>query len=389
MTEPTIYLDHHATTPLDPRVFEAMRPWFLDHFANAGSLHAAGRLAAEAVAAARHTIATALGCADDEIIFTSGATESCNLAIKGVAQRLERRGRHLVSVATEHPAVLDSLAALEGSGWDVTILPVDPHGFFDLHRLAEAIRSETVLVSVMLANNEVGTIAPLTEISAICRSRGVWLHSDATQAVGKRPVDVDALGVDLLSFSAHKLYGPKGIGALYLRRRGRPVRLRSQIDGGGQEAGLRSGTLAVPLIVGFAEAVRIAVREWNANDSRIESLRNRLWQRLTETIPEVTLNGPPLDDPDRRLVGNLNVAIAGIDAGGLLAQIEPLAASTGSACSSTDPSPSPVLLALGHDEDRVRGSVRFGIGRFNTADEIDRAAALLAAGVERFRSLRT
>ncbi len=387
MTPAAIYLDYHATTPLDPGVFEAMRPWWQHQFGNAGSLHRVGYQTARAVEFAAESLAGNLGCTPDELVFTSGATESCNLAIKGLAERMGRRRKHLVSVTTEHPAVLDPLERLTRQGFEVTLLAVDREGQLDLDALADALRPETLLVSVMLANNEVGTIAPLPEIAAICHAHGCWLHSDATQAVGKLPVNVDELGVDLLSFSAQKLCGPQGIGALFGRQRERRVRLAAQIDGGGQQRGLRSGTLPVALIVGLAAAVRIAIEAQPEEQLRVGGLRDALWKQLAESLPGIELNGPPLEDRQRRLANNLNIAIPGVDAGSVLAQTERLAASTGSACSSTDPSPSHVLLALGHDVDRVRGSLRFGLGRFTQEEELAAATALVTQAVGHLRQM--
>jgi cysteine desulfurase len=391
---PPIYLDNHATTRVDPRVVEAMLPYFTEQYANAGSVHEPGREARDAVEAAQAQIAASVGAAPEEIIFTSGATESNNLAIRGVAEHKRRRGDHLVSVRTEHKAVLDPLARLGRRGFDVTLLDVEQHGspraaWLDPQRGADALRDDTALVSVMLANNEIGVIQPLAEIAAICRERGVPLHCDATQAVGKIPVDVCELGVDLMSFTAHKLYGPKGVGALYVRRRRPGVRLDPQITGGGQQGGLRSGTLNVPGIVGFARAVELAVAELPAEMPRLVTLRNSLWEQLAARLPNIALCGPALDasNPPLRLPGNLNVAFPGVDGEALLMNMPRIAVSSGATCSSTDPAPSHVLLALGMSEDAARSTLRFGLGRFNTADDVAVAVEDVAAAVKKLRAL--
>ncbi len=388
-----VYMDNHATTRVDPRVLEAMLPYFGEKFGNAGSTsHSFGWEAKEAVDRSRETIAAAIGAEPREIVFTSGATESNNLAIRGVAEHPRRRGDHFVSVATEHKAVLDPLARLARQGCQVTLLPVEPAaspraGLISVDQVAAALRDDTALVSVMLANNEIGAIHPIAEIAEVCRRRGVPLHCDATQAVGKIVVDVEQLGVDLMSFSAHKLYGPKGIGALYIRRRPRGVRLEPLIDGGGQEHGLRSGTLNVPGIVGFAKAIEIATAEMPAEAVLLAALRSRLYTGLVERLDDVSLNGPALDLPDLRLPGNLNLSFAYVDGEALLLNMRDLAVSSGSACTSANPEPSHVLRALGLDDDLVRASLRFGLGRFNTADEVDFAIATVADTVIRLREL--
>lgn len=388
-----VYMDHHATTPVDRRVWEAMLPYFSEKFGNAGSVsHAFGWEAREAVDAARESIAAAIGAQPREIIFTSGATESDNLALRGVAERRRRRGQHFVSVATEHKAVLDPLDKLSRRGFEVTLLPVaaagEPNaGLIEAEQVSAAIRDDTLLVSVMLANNEIGAIQPLAEIGAICRRRGVPLHCDATQAVGKMPVDVDQLNVDLMSFSAHKLYGPKGIGALYVRRRSPAVRLQSQIDGGGQEHHLRSGTLNVPGIVGFARAVEICLAEMSAERQRLTELRERLYGRLVERLAGVTLNGPTLERPEWRLPGNLNLSFAYVDGEALMMSMRDVAVSSGSACTSAEPEPSHVLRALGLSDDLTRASLRFGLGRANTPQEVDFAVEAVVEAVSRLRKL--
>ena len=393
MFETPVYLDNQATTRVDPRVVDAMLPFFTEVYGNAGSAtHAFGWAAKKHVDQSREQIAAAIGCRPKELVFTNGATESNNLALRGVAEKYAGKGRHLVSVTTEHRSVLDPLEKLADRGFEVTLLPVvaepdDQAGLLAAEQVAEAIRDDTILVSVMLANNEIGAIQPLAAIGQVCRERGVLLHCDATQAVGKLPVDVDRLGVDLMSFSAHKIYGPKGIGALYVRRRGRRVRLASQIDGGGQEFGLRSGTLNVPGIVGFARALELCLDEMPEEALRVSALRDRLFQGLLATLPEVELNGPALDPPQHRLPGNLNVRFDRVDGQTLLATTTDLALSSGSACSSAESGPSHVLRALGLSEEAARSSVRFGIGRFNTEEEIDFAVDVIAEAVKRLRSL--
>lgn len=393
-----IYLDNHATTRVDPRVVAAMLPLFDENYGNAGSTsHAFGWRAKDAVDAARESVAAAIGAAAREIVFTSGATESNNLAIHGAAQRVRRRGNHLISVTTEHKAVLDPLAKLGRRGFEVTLLPVVPDGapnagWLDPQQVADAIRPDTLLVSVMLANNEIGIVQSVSDIGRICRERGVLLHCDATQGVGKIPVDVGTLQVDLLSFSGHKLYGPKGIGALYVRRSAPPVRLESQLDGGGQEGGLRSGTLNVPGIVGLAAALELCRAEMSTESARLSELRGRLYAGLVNELPDVVVNGPALDLPgpcssELRLPGNLNCHFPRVDGEALMMSMRRIAVSSGSACTSTNPEPSHVLRALGMSDDRTRASLRFGIGRFNTAAEIDAAVGEVADAVRRLRAL--
>ena len=389
-----IYLDHHATTPVDPRVLDAMLPWFCHKFGNPGSVnHALGWEAGQAVEQARQTVAAALGATDREIVFTSGATESNNLALRGVCERAEHGPRrHIVSFKTEHKAVLDPLARLARRGFEVTLLDVLPAsspqaGLVDVQPLIDALRPDTLLVSLMLANNEIGVIQPLAEVGAICRQRGILLHCDATQAVGKLPVDVEQLQVDLLSLSAHKLYGPKGVGALYVRRRGPRVTLAPQIDGGGQEGGRRSGTLNTPGIVGLATALQIANDERDQEQARLVQLRTRLWEQLSQ-LPGLHLNGPALDQPELRLASNLNVSFEGVDGEALMMGITQVAVSSGSACTTANPEPSHVLRALGLPDALVRASLRFGLGRWNTAEEIDVAAAHITEVVQRLRALR-
>ncbi|MCR4414515.1 MAG: cysteine desulfurase [Thermoguttaceae bacterium] len=388
-----IYMDNHATTRVDPRVVEAMLPFFTEEYGNPASVtHCLGWVAKEAVETSRAVIASAIGARANEIVFTSGATESNNLAIRGVALRMAGRGKHLISVATEHPSVLDPLARLARQGYQVTILPVIPSpspqaGCIQPEQVANALRDDTILVSVMLANNEIGAIHPLEEIGGICRQRGVLLHTDATQALGKIPVDVDRLGVDLMSLSAHKIHGPKGIGALFVRRRVPRIRLEPLIDGGGHEEGLRSGTLNVPGIVGFAKAVELCLACLSEEPRRLRRLRDRLYEGLTASVPDVWLNGPSLGVPHWRLPGNLNLSFGNLDGQTLLMHLKEVALSSGSACTSAHPGASHVLKALGLDDDRIRGSLRFGLGRFNTVEEVDFVIARLTETASRLRSL--
>jgi cysteine desulfurase len=381
-----IYLDHHATTPVDPRVLAAMLPYFREDFGNASSAtHVFGWRAEAAVEAAREVLAAAIGAADPrEIIFTSGTTESDNLALKGVARAGRRRRDQLVTTRIEHPAVLDSCRALERDGFDVNFLPVDAQGLVDPADVAAAIGERTALVSVMAANSEIGVLEPLAEIGRICRERGVLFHSDAAQAVGKIPLDVDALGLDLLSFCAHKLYGPKGVGALYIRSRRPRTRLTPLLDGGGHERGLRSGTLPVALAVGFAKAVELCLADLESEAARLGELRQRLWGRLAAELDDVSLNG----HPQLRLPGNLNVSFGGVEADQLLVGLKDVALSTGSACSSASAEPSHVLTALGLPPARIREAVRFGLGRSNTREEIDWLAGEIVAQVQQLRAAR-
>jgi len=390
---PPIYLDNHATTRVDPRVVAAMLPYFDELYGNAGSTtHTFGHAARDALQPARQSIAAWIGAQPNELIFTSGATESNNLAIFGAARHRRRRGQHLVSVTTEHKAVLDPLAALARQGYEVTLLPVEQSGspragWLDPQRVLEALRDETCLVSVMLANNEIGTINDIAGIAAICQQRGVPLHCDATQAVGKLPVDVAALGIDLLSFTAHKIYGPKGVGAIYVsRRRGSP-RLDPLIYGGGQEQGWRSGTYNVPGIVGFAKALELCLEELPSESVRLRKLRDRLFAGLLLRLPKTQLNGPILTEAGWRLPGNLNVTFGGVSGESLILEMRDLAVSSGSACTSANPEPSHVLRALGMDEDSVRAAIRFGLGRFNTEAEIEFAIESVAEAVGRLSQL--
>ena len=382
---PPIYLDNQSTTRLDPRVLEAMLPYFTEHFGNPHSTsHVYGRIAAEAIERARGEVAALISADPREIVFTSGATEANNLAVKGAARFARAHPRdvktrdHIVTLPTEHKCVLESCAQLEREGFAVTYLPVEPNGLVALDKLAAALTERTLLVSVMAAHNEIGVIQPLAEIGALCRARGVLFHSDAAQAAGKIPLDVEAMHIDLLSISGHKVYGPKGVGALYVRRRPR-VRLLPLIDGGGQERGLRSGTLPTPLCVGLGHAAMIAASEMTGEAARLRGLRDRLYQGLARRVPELSLNG----DPERRLAGNLNLTFPGIEAPALIEACPTIAISTGSACTSATVEPSYVLRALGLPDTLANSAIRIGLGRFNTAAEVDFAVDALAAGAAR------
>jgi cysteine desulfurase len=392
-----VYMDNHATTRVDPRVVAAMLPYFDENYGNAHSVHAAGHAARDAVESARESIAAAINADAKEIIFTSGATESNNLAIRGVAERDRRRGNHIISVTTEHKAVLDPLARLARRGYEVTLLSVEQHpnpraGWLDPQKIADALRDDTCLVSVMLANNEIGVIQPLSESADICKARGVLLHCDATQAVGKIPVDVESLDIDLMSFTAHKIYGPKGIGALYVRRRDPIVRLEPQIVGGGQQEGRRSGTLNVPGIIGFATALQLCLDELPTESPRLTALRNELFRSIRAQTDDVELCGPALDEHTAdgsplRLPGNLNLSFGNVDGEALLLAMGNLAVSSGAACTSTDPEPSHVLRAIGLSEDAARSSLRFGLGRFNDGADVAFAAGRVVEAVQRLRKL--
>jgi len=378
-----IYMDNHATTPTDPRVVEAMLPYFSDKFGNAASRsHAFGWTAEEAVNNSRDTLAKFLGAdSGKEIIFTSGATESNNLAIKGIAEFYRERGDHIITSVVEHKAVLDTCKRLEKQGFRVTYLPIDKDGRVRPEDVRAAIDDKTILVSIMLANNEIGTINPIEEIGRITREKGVLFHCDAVQGVGKTPFDVQKMNVDLASISAHKIYGPKGIGVLYVRRSKPRVRLVAQMDGGGHERGMRSGTLNVPGIVGFAKAAEILIEEGEAESKRILALRERLRNKLITALDEVNLNG----SLEHRLPGNLNLSFAFVEGEAMMMAIKDVAVSSGSACTSASLEPSYVLRALGLDEDLAHSSIRFGIGRFNTEEEVDFVANLV---IEKVRKLR-
>jgi cysteine desulfurase len=381
-----IYLDCHATTPVDPRVLTAMLPYFTEKFGNPASIsHVYGWEAEAAVNETREILAQAINATPEEIIFTSGATEANNLAIKGIAEAYFQKGQHIVTVATEHKAVLDPCSYLKNLGFGVTILPVQPDGLIDLNQLEKALRPDTILVSVMAANNEIGVLQPLAEIGEMCRDRQIIFHTDAAQAIGKIPLDVERMKIDLMSLTAHKIYGPKGIGALYVRRRNPRVRLAPQQHGGGHERGMRSGTLYTPQIVGLGKAVEISLAEIALECQRVTQLRQKLWSQL-KNIPGVYLNG----HPDQRLAGNLHISVEGVDSTALYLALQSLVAvSSGSACNSRTTTPSHVLTALGIPADLAYASVRFGIGRFNTESEIDQVAQHAIASIQALRKQKT
>lgn len=376
-----IYLDNNATTPLDPRVLDAMMPYLTTCFANAASLHAIGRQAAEAVERARGQTAALIGAEPGEIIWTSGSTESCNLALQGVARHYQGKGRHIVIQSTEHRAVLDTARSLQSEGFEVSAVPVDHFGRVELAAFEAALRADTILASVMLANNETGTLQPIREISELCRARGVHLHTDATQAVGRIPVDVGELGVDLLSASAHKFHGPKGVGILFLRRSSPPLRCRPLIHGGGHEQGLRSGTANVPAIVGMGAAGEIARAELPGEGRRLAGLRDALFSGLQRRLGDLTVHGHPVE----RLPGTLHVSFAGVEAEALMARCPEIAVSTAAACTSAATGPSHVLKAMNVPDDQIYSSIRFSIGRFNTAEQIERVVEFVTAAVEALR----
>jgi len=378
-----IYMDHQATTPVDPRVLEAMLPFFTEHYGNAASKsHVFGWRAEEAVEAAREEVGRVIGATAREIVFTSGATEADNLAVKGVARFHASRGRHLVTCVTEHKAVLDSMAALERDGFEVTRVPVERDGRLDPERLRAAIRPDTTLVSVMFVNNETGVVHPVAEIGRIARAAGVTFHCDAVQGAGKLPFSVDDVGADLVSLSAHKMYGPKGVGALYVRRRPR-ARLLPQMDGGGHERGLRSGTLDVPGIVGFGRACTVSLEVREAEAARLAVLRERLLAGITAQLPDVTVNG----SLEHRLPGNLNLSFACVEGEALLLALRDVALSSGSACTSASLEPSYVLRAMGVADDLAHASLRFGLGRGNGEEEVDHVVKLVVEKVQRLRAL--
>jgi cysteine desulfurase len=364
-----LYLDNHATTPMDPRVLEAMLPYFVEKFGNAASRnHAFGWEAEEAVENARKQLARLIHADPKEIVFTSGATESDNLALKGVVEMYREKGDHIITGLTEHRAVLDTAKALETKrGIKVTYLPVDKTGLVSPDDVRQAITDKTILISIMLANNEIGTINPMKEIGKIAKEKGILLHCDATQGVGKIPVDVQEMGIDLMSFTAHKIYGPKGIGALYVRKKAPRVRIAPMIDGGGHERGMRSGTLPVPLIVGFGKACELCEQEMPTESVRLAKMRDHLQAGIMKALEEVYLNG----HPTQRLPHNLNISFAYVEGESLLMGVKEIALSSGSACTSATLEPSYVLRALGVGSDLAHSSIRFGLGRFNTDEEID------------------
>jgi cysteine desulfurase len=379
-----IYMDNHATTPVDPRVLEAMLPYFTDRFGNAASRnHSFGWQAEEAVEAARKQIADLIGATAKEIVITSGATESDNLAIKGVAHMYREKGNHLITVVTEHKAVLDTCKHLEKEGFEVTFLPVQRDGLVDLDRLRAAITDRTILISIMAANNEIGVLQPIAEIGRIARERGILFHTDAVQAAGKVPFDVNAASVDLASLSAHKMYGPKGVGALYVRRRNPRVLLTPIIDGGGHERGMRSGTLNVPGIVGFGEAAAISREDLTVEAARLTALRDRLASGLQRGLDDLHVNGSMA----HRLPGNLNISFSYVEGESLLMGINDIAVSSGSACTSATLEPSYVLKALGTSDELAHSSIRFGLGRFNTEEEVDYVVEKVTSVVTRLREM--
>lgn len=378
-----VYLDMQSTTPIDPRVTDAMLPHLTTQYGNPHSrTHAYGWEAEAAVSTARARVADLIGADSREIIFTSGATESNNMVIKGVAMFYKSRKKHVVTTQTEHKCVLDSCRWLQQRGFDVTYLPVRKNGLVDLDELKDAIRDDTALVSVMAVNNEIGVVQPLSEIGRICREKGTFFHTDAAQMAGKLPVDVNEMNIDLMSVSGHKIYGPKGVGALYLRRRPR-VRIEAQMSGGGQERGLRSGTLPTPLVVGIGEAAKIAKEELAYDLERVSRLSERLYNGVVERVPQVILNG----SKEHRFPGNLNMSFAYVEGESLLMALKDVAVSSGSACTSASLEPSYVLRALGVDDDMAHTSIRFGIGRFTTEKEVDYAIDLAERHVKRLREM--
>jgi len=379
-----IYMDNHATTPVDPRVLEEMLPYFTDRFGNAASRnHSFGWAGEEAVETARERIAKLIGATTKEIIFTSGATESDNLAIKGVAEMYREKGNHIITAVTEHKAVLDTCKRLEKYGYRVTYLPVQKDGLVDLDDLKRAIDNKTILVTIMAANNEIGVVQPIAEIGKLCHEKGVIFHSDATQAVGKIPIEVIKQNLDLLSISAHKMYGPKGVGALYVRRKSPRVQISPIIDGGGHERGMRSGTLNVPGIAGLGKACALCYEEMPQESVRMSGMRDRLRDRIMSNLDEVYING----SMEHRLPQNLNISFAYVEGESLLMGINDVAVSSGSACTSATLEPSYVLKALGTGDDLAHSSIRFGLGRFNTEAEVDYVADRVVETVQRLREL--
>jgi len=378
-----VYLDNNSTTAVDPRVFEAMTPFFLDVYGNAASRsHAFGWAAEEAVDYARGQIAKLINANSKEIIITSGATESNNLALKGVYEMYAAKGSHFITISTEHKAVLDACKHLEKLGAEVTYLPVGEDGLIKLNQIEEAIRPDTVLVSVMYGNNELGVVQPIRQIGELCKSKGVLFHSDATQAVGKIPVDVIADNIDLMSFTAHKMYGPKGVGALYVRRKNPRVKVTAQMDGGGHERGMRSGTLNVPGIVGFGKACEIAMNEMHADAERLSKLRDKLENALLQ-LEEAYVNG----SKENRLPHTTNISFKYVEGEGLMMGIKDIAVSSGSACTSASLEPSYVLKNLGLDDELAHSSIRFGLGRFTTDEEIDFTINCVTTAVNKLRDM--
>lgn len=384
-----IYLDNNATTPMDKRVLDTMMPYFTEYFGNAASRnHEFGWKAEEIVDWSRSTIAKYIGADEKEIVFTSGATESDNLAIKGIVEMYASKGDHIITITTEHKAVLDTFKSLERKGIKATYLPVNKEGFVDLDELRNAITDKTVLVSIMAANNEIGVIQDVENIGKICREKGVLFHTDATQAIGKMAFDVNKMNVDLASFTAHKIYGPKGIGALYVRKKNPRVKLAAQMDGGGHERNMRSGTLNVPGIAGFGRAVELAVTEMGTELPRIQALRDKLWTGINAQLDEIYINGPdPIEKPEWRLPGNLNASFAFVEGEAMMMGIKDIAVSSGSACTSASLEPSYVLKALGVGEDLAHTSIRFGLGRYTTEEEIDYTLECVVKAVKHLRDM--
>ncbi|HEY5648327.1 MAG TPA: IscS subfamily cysteine desulfurase [Nitrospiria bacterium] len=379
-----IYMDHQATTPVDPRVLDEMLPYFSEKFGNAASRnHSFGWEAEQAVDASRKKIAELINADPKEIIFTSGATESDNLALKGVVEMYREKGDHIITTNVEHRAVLDTAKRLEKQGVKVSIVPVRPDGMVDPEAVKKEITDRTILISVMMANNEIGTINPVAEIGRIAKEKGVIFHCDATQGVGKIPVDVNEMGIDLMSFSSHKIYGPKGVGALYVRRRKPRVRLAPMIDGGGHERGMRSGTLPVPLIVGFGKACEICREEMAEEQKRVSELRDRLKEGILNQLEEVYLNG----HPTQRLSGTLNLSFAYVEGESILMGLKDIAVSSGSACTSATLEPSYVIRALGVGSDLAHSSIRFGLGRFNTVEEVDFVIKRVVETINKLREM--
>ena len=373
MSKP-IYLDNQATTPLDPAVLESMLPYFNDKYGNAASIHHSfGHEAKEAVEISRKIIAKELNTSAREIVFTSGATESINLAIKGISEKFKAKGRHIITQVTEHNAVLDTCSALEKRGWEITKLPVQQNGLIDPKMIDDAIRKDTVLVTIMHANNEIGVIQPVRQIGNICKRHGVYFMVDASQSFAKISVDAQEINIDLLAFTAHKIYGPKGIGALFIKKKNPPVELELQMDGGGHERGFRSGTLPVALIVGFGKAVELCSRDRDAENKRLKQYRDQLIDDIMTAHTDVILNG----SREQRLSNNLNLCFPGIEAETLIMNMKNIACSTGSACTSASLEPSHVITALGYDTELAHTAIRFSLGRFNNADEIATAGKMI------------
>ena len=379
-----IYMDSHATTPVDPRVLEAMLPYFSEKFGNAASRnHSFGWEAEEAVEAARAQVAQLIGADPKEIIFTSGATESDNIALKGAAEMYAEKGNHIITIPIEHKAILDSAARLAKLGCEITYVPVGRDGIVDPDDIKKAITDKTILISIMAANNEIGTIQPIAEIGALAHERGILFHTDAAQAAGKMALEVNSMNIDIMSLSAHKMYGPKGIGVLYVRRKNPRVRLAPVIHGGGHERGMRSGTLNVPAIVGFGKACEICLREMENENARLRALRDRLKDRLLKELDEVYVNG----SMEHRLPNNLNVSFAYVEGESLIMGMEDIAVSSGSACTSASLEPSYVLQALGVGDELAHSSIRFGLGRFTTEEEVDYVAGKVTENVKRLREM--